>query len=115
MAPCHIDVSMSSVHAVRIGYADTSSPGDGTPSVLTSVPPPVPANPHGSMDRISSRNERTALNLLVGTVAPAYFRCRISASARWERAYTDRIRALCSANDQVRTGEMLTAENRLNR
>ena len=35
-------------------YTDTSSPGDGTPSVSASVPPPVPANPHRSMDRISS-------------------------------------------------------------
>src|SRR5271166_2016646 len=41
MAPCHITLSMSSVHAVRTGYGDTSSPSDGTSSVSSSVPPPL--------------------------------------------------------------------------
>src|ERR1039458_2315043 len=61
------------------------------------------------MNRISSRNERNARNLLVGAVASAYVRCRISASARGERGFPDRIRALSSANDQVQTGGMVTA------
>ena len=115
MAPCHITLHMSSVHAGRAGYGDTSWHSDETPGVSTGVPPSVPANPHASMDGSGSRNERTAQDLLVGTVASAYFRCRIPASDRWERAYTDRIRALCSASDQVQTGRMLTAENRLGR
>jgi hypothetical protein len=59
---------MTSVHAVRTGYGDTSSRSDGTPSVSTSVPPPVPTNPHASMNRISSRYERNAWDLLVGPV-----------------------------------------------
>jgi hypothetical protein len=54
MALCHINLHMSSVHAGRAGYGDTSWPGDETPGVSTSVPPPVPANPHASMDRIGS-------------------------------------------------------------
>jgi len=49
-------------------------------------------------------------DLLVGPVASAYVRCRISASARWERGFPDRMRALSTANDQVQTGGMLTAE-----
>src|ERR1017187_9395384 len=100
---------MSSVHAIRTRYGATSSPRDGTASVSTSVPPPVPSNPHASMNRISSRHERNARDLLVGPVASAYIRCRISASARGERGSPDRIRALTSANDQGQTGGMLTA------
>src|SRR5271157_1119244 len=110
MAPGHITVRMSSLHAVRTGYGDTSSPSNGTSSVSSSVPPPAPTDPHASMNRISSRHDRNVRDLLVGSVASAYVRRRISASARWERGFPDRIRALSSANDHVQTGGMLTAE-----
>ena len=52
MAPRHITLRMSSVHAVRTGYGDTSLPSDGTSSVSSSVPPPVPTAQHASMNRM---------------------------------------------------------------
>jgi len=110
MAPCHITLRMSSVHAVRTGYGDTSSPSDGTSSVSSSVPPPVPTDPPASMNRIGPRHDRNVRDLSVGPVASAYVRRRISASARWERGFPERIRALSSANDHVQTGGMLTAD-----
>src|ERR1017187_3724683 len=109
MPPCHVTLRMSSVHAVRNVYGDTSLPSDGTSSVSSSLPPPVPSAPQASMNRIRSRHERNVRDLLVGAVASAYIRCRISASARTERGFPGRIRALSSANDQVQTGGMVTA------
>ena len=68
MALCHIDVSMSSVHAVRIATLTLPRPATELRAFL-----------------LACRRQ------------PAPF------------DGPNQFRALCSANDQVRTGEMLTA------
>jgi hypothetical protein len=62
------------------------------------------------MNRVGSRHERNVRDLLADPVASAYGRRRISASALWERGFSDRIRALSYANGPVPTGGTLTAE-----